>query len=53
MITHQKNGIVFQKGDEGNHFYIVLEGVYCVEIDNIKEGKKQKNIYYEGGDSFG
>lgn len=40
LETHQKNAIVFEKGDEGNHFYIVLQGVYCVEVDSGKDGKK-------------
>lgn len=45
--------MVFEKGDEGNHFYIVLEGVYCVEVENTKDGKKERQIYYYPGDSFG
>ena len=27
---HQIHQIVFKKGDKGEYFYIVLEGVYCV-----------------------
>lgn len=53
MEMHTKNTIVFEKGDEGNHFFIVLEGVYCVEVENVKEGKKERQIYYYPGDSFG
>jgi len=30
-----------------------LEGVYYVEIENAKEKRKEKNIYYYPGDSFG
>jgi CRP-like cAMP-binding protein len=50
---HSKNQMVFEKGDEGRHFFIVLEGVYCVEVENLKEGKKERPIYYYPGDSFG
>jgi len=27
--------------------------VYCVEVENLKERKKEKQIYYYPGDSFG
>lgn len=30
LVSHLKNGIVFEKGDPGEHFFIVLEGTYCV-----------------------
>ena len=46
ISIHEKNSVVFEKGDVGEHFFIVLEGVYCVETDNLKEGKKEKQIYY-------
>jgi CRP-like cAMP-binding protein len=36
LESHTKNQIVFEKGDEGHHFFIVLEGVYCVEVENLK-----------------
>lgn len=32
--------VVFKKGDKGEYFYIVLEGVYCVESENSKERRK-------------
>ena len=45
--------VLFRKGDKGEYYYIVLEGVYCVESENQKERRKEKNIYYYPGDSFG
>lgn len=45
--------MLFDKGDEGELFYIVLEGAYCVETEIIKDGKKDRPIYYYSSDSFG
>lgn len=53
LENHQIHEIVFRKGDKGEYFYIVLEGVYCVESENAKDRRKEKNIYYYPGDSFG
>lgn len=38
--NHTYNSIVFRKGDQGEYFYIVLEGVFCVESDNNKDKRK-------------
>lgn len=53
LESHQANQILFKKGDKGEYFYIVLEGSYYVETENSKDKRKEKNIYYYAGDSFG
>jgi cAMP-dependent protein kinase regulator len=50
---HEISEVVFRKGDRGEYFYIVLEGIYYVETENQKDKRKEKSIYYYPGDSFG
>ena len=40
LESHEQNQIVFKKGDKGEYFYIVLEGVYVVETESQKDRRK-------------
>ncbi len=53
LEKHEVSEVVFRKGDRGEYFYIVLEGIYYVETENVKDKRKEKSIYYYPGDSFG
>ena len=40
LEKHGISEVVFRKGDRGEYFYIVLEGIYYVETENQKDKRK-------------